>query len=305
MSPKRLLLAPLLLALLPACGCSLKQLAVDQTAAILRGAMPAFERDDDYELVRQALPGNIKMMEGFLEADPRNPDLLLMLSQAYTAYAMVFLEDAYERAEEDSAEAEALKLQTRRMYLRGHAYGLRLLERRRPGFSAAFAAGGPALAAALAACDDAADTPGVFWAGMPLAGAINLGRDDVEMIALVGKAKALVSRALALDEAYYHAGSHMVLGSLWGSTPKMLGGDTDKAKKHFDRALALTKRGFLLVQVMQAMTLAVQLQDAKMFDALLKEVEEAPLSVDPDQQLANVAAKRKAARLKAKKGELF
>jgi predicted anti-sigma-YlaC factor YlaD len=292
----------LLLLSLPA--CSMRQLAVEQTAAILKDSLPAFEKEWDYELVADALPANIKMVEGFLQSDPQNPDLLLMAAQAYTSYALVVLEDRAERAEDLSDAQTALTQRTREMYLRGHRYGLRLLEGRQPGLRAAFAGPLEQLEQRLAACE-ADDVPALFWAGMPLASAINLGRDDVSMIALIPKAKALISRALALDEGYYHGGSHMVLGALYGSAGQTLGGDYKKSAAHFGRALELTERKFLLVQVMYAKTLAVQLQDQALYKKLLDEVLAAPLEIFPAQKLANVAAKRRARRLLAASDELF
>jgi predicted anti-sigma-YlaC factor YlaD len=285
-------------------GCSLKRMALDQTAGILKDAMPAFERDWDFELVAVALPGNIKMIEGFLESGPDNRDLILLAAQGYASYALVVLEDRLEQLEEDTPEASRLAMRTREMYLRGHRYGFRLLEQRHPGITKAFKKNVDALKPYLDTCGKE-DVPGLFWAGMPLAAAINISRDDVSMIALMPKAKALIARAIKLDERYYHAAGHMIFGALFGSMGKMLGGDPKKAKKHFDRALELTKRRFLLVQAMYAKTLAVQLQDKELFEKLCNEVLEAKLSINPEQKLANVAAKRRARRLLARIDELF
>lgn len=300
----RLLLLTIAAGTLLLAGCSLKRMALDQTAGILKDAMPAFERDWDFELVATALPGNIKMIEGFLEAGPDNRDLILLAAQGYASYALVVLEDRLEQLEEDSPEANRLTMRTREMYLRGHRYGLRLLEQRHPGARKAFKGNVSALKPFLARCKKE-DVPGLFWAGMPLAAAINISRDDVSMIALMPKAKALIARAITLDERYYHAAGHMIFGALFGSMGKMLGGDPKQAKKHFDRALSLTKRRFLLVQAMYAKTLAVQLQDRALFKKLCDEVLAAKLSIDPEQKLANVAAKRRARRLLARIDELF
>jgi len=291
-----------LLSLLP--GCSLQQVALDQTAAILKRSMPAFERDADYELVGAALPANIKMIEGFLEAGPRNPDLLMLAAQACTSYSLVFLEDRYERAEDMSDEAEALKARTVALYMRGHRYGLRLAELTLPGITVALHKNLAALKERLAAAGPE-DVPGLFWTAMPLSGAVNLARDDVEMIAWLPEVKALMQRVVELDEGYYHGSAHLVFGSLYGGVGKMLGGDPKLAREHFDKALQITGRKFLLVQVMMARTLAVQLQDRKLFDRLLDEVQKAKLSIDPEQRLANLAAKRRGARLKARADELF
>jgi hypothetical protein len=293
-------------------ACSLRTMAVNQTVGILKDSLPAFEQEWDYELVEKSLPANIKTVEGFLISAPNNVDLLLMLSRAYSAYAMVLLEDRMEREkaladasdDDEAPEADRQRLRAREMYSRAHRYALRALDQRKEGFTKAFKKGRDALKKALASCDKD-DIPALFWAGMPLASAVNIGRDDVALIAKLPQLKALMLRVVELDEGYYYGGAHLVLGGLYGGVGKMLGGDATKAKKHFARALALTKRRFLLVQTMYARTLAVQLQDKKLFRSLLQEVLTAKLSILPEQRLANVAAKRKAARTLAQEGELF
>ena len=291
-------------------GCSMRTLVVNQTADVFKGAMPAFEKDWDYELVEVALPGNMKMIEAFLEAGPKNADLLFLSAQAYSAYGLIFLEDRMERAlikyadADENPEAERYAMRAKEMHMRGHRYGLRLMETRRPGFWGAFTKGGEALDKALAECDKD-DVPGLFWSGMPIAAATNLDREDVELIASVPKAKAIILRALELDETYYNAGPHMILGSIYGSLSPTLGGDYKKSKQHFDRALELTRRRFLLVQVMYAKTLAVQTQNKKLYKDLLNEVLKAELSIYPDQKLANVAAQRRARRMLKTMDDLF
>lgn len=304
MTRTRLPLPAVLLGAALLAGCSLQRMALDQTAGILKETMPAFERDWDFELVADALPANIKMLEGFLRAGPDNRTLVLLTAQAYTSYALVVLEDRMEQAEDMSPAQTRLALRARTMYLRGHRYGLRLLDLRHPGMAEAAKRGVKALEPFLERCD-AEDVPGLFWAGMPLAGAINVSRDDVTMIARMPAAKALIARQLELDETYYHAGGHMIFGALYGSVGKMLGGDPKKARQHFDKALKMTKRRFLLVQAMYARTLAVQLQDEALFKKLCDEVLRADLSIYPEQKLANVAAKRRARRLMARMDELF
>ncbi len=285
-------------------GCSVRTIVVNQTADVFKGAMPAFEKDWDYDFVEIALPGNIKMMEAFLEAGPGNQDLLFLLAQAYSAYGLIFLEDRMARAEEDSPEAERYAMRAKESHLRGHRYGLRLMDTNQHQFSKALDKGGEALDEALARCEGD-DVPALFWTGMPLAGAINVDREDVSLIASVAKAKAIIERLVQLDENYYNAGGHMILGSMKGSMSRDLGGDHKGSRAHFERALTLTKRRFLLVQVMYAKTLAVQTQDRALFKKLLDEVIAADLSIYPDQKLANVAAKRRARRLLKQTDDLF
>jgi hypothetical protein len=294
----------LLLSLLLPAACDLQRFTVKQTAAILKQTLPAFETEWDFQLVEDSLPGTVKVVEGFLQADQGNADLLLLSAQAYTSLALVVMEDRLERTPEDSPEAALLTMRTREMYLRGHRFGLRLLDKRHRAFGDDFGKDMETLERRLRECTRE-DVPGLFWAGMPLASAVNLSRDDVTMISLLPKAKALVARALELDETYYHGGGHMIFGALLGSLSPTLGGDPNKSRAHFEKALSLTGRRFLMVQLMYAKTLAVQLQDRKLFDSLLDEILKADLSIFPEQKLANVAAKRRARRLQARAKELF
>jgi hypothetical protein len=85
----------------------------------------------------------------------------------------------------------------------------------------------------------------------------------------------------------------------------MLGGDPDKARKHFEQALKITEGKYLLVSFLYARTYAVQNQDIDLFTAQLKKVLEASYDVFPEQRLANQIAKRKAAALFREIDELF
>ncbi|MCK5799580.1 MAG: TRAP transporter TatT component family protein [Deltaproteobacteria bacterium] len=309
---RRVAFATLVFTAVGASGCSLHTMAVNQTVGLITKSMPAFEQEWDFELVSRALPANIKTIEGFLMSAPKNADLLMMLARAYSAYALVLIEDRMEREqiraddadEEEAPEADRQRLRAREMYARAHRYALRALETRHEGFSEAFKKGRETLDAALATCSKD-DVPALFWTVMPLASAINIGRDDVSLIAALPKVKVVMTRIVELDEGFYYGGAHLVLGGIYGGVSPTLGGDPVRAKKHFERALVLTKRRFLLVQMMYARTFAVQEQDQKLFRALLGEVQSAKLSILPAQRLANVAAKRKVTRLLKRVDELF
>ena len=110
---------------------------------------------------------------------------------------------------------------------------------------------------------------------------------------------------LEKDEAYFYASSHLALGSLYASRPKLLGGDPEKARAHFERCLEITKGKFFMAYVYYAVTYAVQVQSKELFSNLLHKVEEGSLDALPEQRLANAIAKQKAKNLMAKISDLF
>jgi hypothetical protein len=107
------------------------------------------------------------------------------------------------------------------------------------------------------------------------------------------------------DPGYYHGGAYLMLGSIEGSMPRVLGGKPEKSKEYFERALALNGGKFLLTYVYYAKTYAVQEQDQELFESLLKKVEEASLETFPEARLPNAIAKKKAKLLHDHINELF
>ena len=290
---------------LSVCACSVQQLALKQTADLLQQAEPVFERETDLELVAQALPTNIKMVEGLLESSPQNEKLLNAAARLYSSYATLAVEQRLAALEEDSEQADRQRQRAKEMHLRSHQYSLRVLDLKYPGFSAAFKQGGAALKAGLNRIASPDDALPLVRAALALGSAIAIASDDVALLGLLYKAKAMARRAIAIDESLDHGAAHLVLGSLYGAVGKSFGGDLDKSERHFERALTLTKRRFLMVQVLYATTWAIQAQKEARFVELLQEVTRAKLEIYPTQKLANVLAKSKAKRWLAKRSELF
>jgi hypothetical protein len=136
-----------------------------------------------------------------------------------------------------------------------------------------------------------------------IAEALDGSPDDLRA-ALVGQDRDLVPAAFWT--AFGWGGYiNITLGALYGSRPKMLGGDADRSRAHFERALAINEGKFLMTHVYYARTYAVQTQDEALFEELLTTVEKTPLEILPDYRLANAVAKEKAKLLLARKSDLF
>jgi hypothetical protein len=89
-------------------------------------------------------------------------------------------------------------------------------------------------------------------------------------------ARILVERSVQLDESYQQAAGHTFLGYDDSILSPALGGNPDGGRQHFERALTLTERKALLVQVNYARSYAAQTQSRDLFVSLLNEVVSAP-----------------------------
>jgi hypothetical protein len=270
-------------------GC-LQTIATNTVGGIVYDGFPALTEEEDLTFAGQALPANLKLLEVMLRSNPDNRQLLLLLSQGYSSYALGFTEDS----DPDRARV---------FYRRGRDYAMRLL--RQDGAMARALDGSVDELKAELAGRGRDDVPGVFWAAFGSGGYIMLSMNEPDALATIPQAEAMMQFVLTADSAYYYGGAHVFLGTMDGMRPKMLGGDPERSRRHFEAALRINGGRFLMTQVYYARSLAVQTLDEALFDRLLAEVDTASIDVLPEFRLANAIAKQKARALRERRSELF
>lgn len=289
-------------ALAPLLGpaCSVKRLAVGGLASSLGGSAVVFSSDDDPELVRDALPFVLKTIEVLLYEAPRNEELLLAACSTFTQYAVGFIAYEAERIEdEDYYAAEALRERSFRMLIRARNYGLRALEVRHPGIGAELPVH-PRAAAARLAADEVAIA---YWTAAAWGQAIVLALDRPEIAADLEVVRALLERGLELDEDFDRGALHEALISF--EAIEMIGGSPDKARAHFERAVALSGGLRASPYVTYAEAFAVATQDRAGFVRLLDTALAVDVDADPVARLNNRIQQRRARWLLDRADDLF
>ena len=151
----------------------LRHKAVGMVASTLASSGDVFTRDDDPELVGQAIPFGLKLYESLLDSAPKNKDLLIATCSNFTQYGVAYLETEALVLGEANHHDEVAHLNDRalKLYLRSRGYCLRAMEVRFPGI-------GPKLlkdpAAALAKAEKK-DVPLLYWTAASWGSAIGLG----------------------------------------------------------------------------------------------------------------------------------
>lgn len=295
-------LAAVLLAAAPLGGCSARKLAVRALAGAMAGSGDVFASDDDPELVGQALPFALKTLEGLLAQDPENRPLLLATARGFTQYAYAFVQLPAERLEAvDWERAEEQRTRARKLFLRARGYALRGLEVEHPGLGDRLLADPAAAAAALGR----EDLELAYWAAASWGAAIATGKDQPELLADLPAVRALLERALALDESWGDGALHEAFVALEAATPAALGGSPERAREHFARAVELSGGHSAGPYVTLAEAVAVPAQDRAEFTRLLGEAAAVDVDAVPRLRLANVLAQRRAAWLLAQADDLF
>src|SRR5262245_48978964 len=88
---RRLVAVACLAASLTGCGL-IKHKAVGMVASTLASSGDVFTRDDDLELVGQAIPFGLKLYESLLDSSPKNKDLLIATCSNFTQYGVAYIE---------------------------------------------------------------------------------------------------------------------------------------------------------------------------------------------------------------------
>ena len=284
----RALSTALLLPLLAA--CSMGQMVARTSVSIMDGNIAAMDRETDLVLAEAAIPANLKLIEGLINEDPGNVELLAAAAQGFYGYAFGFVELT------DRQRAEAL-------YQRGFEFGRRGLQRL--GVAVDFDTAVPAdIDTAVAGLDKQA-VPLLFWTASCWAKQIDLNRHDPARLAEVNSTERLMHRVLELQPDYYYGGVYLYYGVYYGSRAPMLGGDFTRAEQSFASARAVTQGKLLIVDVLQGEYLERQRLDQQRFRRLLTGVLNTPVGSFPEMALANQVARARAEYLLASESDWF
>ena len=279
------------LAVLLTSGCSVKKLAMNELGDALSGGGTVFSSDDDPELVKDALPFSLKLMESVLTETPKHQGLLLSLTSGFTQYGYGFVQlDADEIEDEDYDQALALRGRATRLYLRAKRYGMRAIEVKHPGFEARLINDRKAALKEL----KKKEVPYLYWTGLSWAAAIALSLDKPEVLGNLAIAESLLERALALDPEWDYGTLHDFFITYEMSRIGGTGDPVERATEHFKEAKRLSGGLMASNYVAYAEAVAIVKQDKELFVSLLNQALAIDLDERPDWRLSNRIYQRRA-----------
>ena len=271
-------------------GCSTGKLVVRGSQSIMDSGIEAMNHETDLQLARDAMPANLKLMEGMLLEDPKNIDLLLFAAQGFYGYSYGFIET------EDPARAGAL-------YRRCYDYARRTFSLRGFNIDPEIASADDLQAAVAKASKG--DVPAIFWTATCLGKWADMNRDNLAGVAGLSNVAILMQRIIELDDTYYYGAAHMFFGVYYGGLSPMFGGDYALSEQHFQRANEINHDKLLLVDLLHAEFLDRQQLNQAGFHQRLTGILEAPEDLYPQMALVNAISKHKAALLLEQEGEWF
>jgi predicted anti-sigma-YlaC factor YlaD len=275
-------------------GCSPKTYAINMVGDALASGNSVYETDDDIDLVGQALPFGLKLTESLLEQSPKHHGLLLTACRGFVLYSYAYVQYESEVASEsDLDRGRELRNRARRLHQRGLRYCVRALERSYPMLEAALLKDPRAAVAPIGVRHKTRDVEMLYWTAAALGLAISAAADDPAMLARLPEVEAMLDRALALDEGWDGGALHEFMVIYAGAKP---GTPTDVAliKKHYERALELSKGMSAGLYIAYAEAVALPAQDKSEFRALLEKALAVDADLAPRDRLANLVSQRRA-----------
>ena len=270
-------------------GCSLKTMAVKSMANTLAEGGDVFSRDDDPELIRDAVPFALKTYESLIETLPEHEPLLLATCRGFTQYAFAFVQmDSERRQFHDYPESKRMRDRALRLYLRGRGYCLRALEVRFPGIHRT-----PTIDIEhLVARVERKDVPLLYWTAASWGSAIALAPDEPDLMIDFPVVRALLECALQLDESWNAGALHEAMITI--ESLELLGGSEDRARRHFERAVLLQRGHSPGPFVALAMGVSVGNQDRAEFERLLGDALAIDPNADPSNRLGTIITQDRA-----------
>ncbi len=268
----------ILVACLSSVGCSwMISRATDSYAQNLTAA---FLNQNDPATIRDGMPAYLVLMDSLVEGSPENPAILSAAATLYATYGSVFAEKP-ERAA--------------RLTERARSYSAKAICN---AYEPSCKWSGILFEDFESTLDGLGEKQSgvVFSHALASAAYIRAHSSDYAAIALLPYTEALFVRYLEINDGSDDSTVHTYLGILNTLLPSALGGDPEKGKAHFERAIELSNDQNLSAKVEYANGYARLLYERELHDRLLTEV----LVADPNVSgvtLLNVLAQEQAKEL--------
>lgn len=248
----------------------------------------AILNNNDLEIVKDGAPAYLIFLDSVIQAEPDSPPILLSAAQITNAYATAFVMDPKrsklmsDKSFNFAQKAACLHNEIFCQLKTAEINEFKTLVNQ--------------------ASKDDVDylyTLGASWASW-----IQAHSDDWNSIAEIARVQIIMEKIVAINDRHDNGGGHLYLATLATLLPPALGGKPGEGKKHFERAIAISKGRNLLVKVMYAEQYARLVFDQPLHDRLLKEVITSD-PVAPDLTLINTFAQDKAKKLLAETNNYF
>ena len=250
---QKIILTVFLLGLVSCSG--LKKAALGPAGSLIYDASNDLLHEDDWQFFEESLISNIKLIETLLSQDPNNEELKVTLIKALSAKAFAIDETYYLEHKLKDTENSIHKKRAKIAYTKALKYSASLFKSR--GLSESLLTDYVAKPDELKNVisenfddDSELDIEFVFFTGQSLASIVNLSRENFKVVAYLPVAKALFDWACEKRPNINGGACDIFSASYMAARPRMLGGNPEKGREMFEKAISERSDNYLVREAM-------------------------------------------------------
>ncbi len=282
-------------------GCSPKKLLLKQFDGVFDSIEYVYLTDDDPQLIKEAFPFNLKIIEILLNKDPDNRELLLTALSSFTMYAYGFLmEDAEKLSLNDYKAGVEVYNRAHKLFNRARRYGLHGIELKYPEFTDWLE---------IHEIDQnpfaVEDIAYLYWLSAALGGLISSSHGNPVYVVDLPKVGWLLEKSMELDEAWNNGALYSAMISFTMSRPDAVKNREQVARDYFNKAVEASAGKDCSIFVRFAESVCINNQNKDEFIEHLNYVLNFNVESSKELRLTNTMAQSRAKWLMSRVDELF
>ena len=282
-------------------SCSPKKLLLNQFDGVFDSIEYVYLTDDDPQLVKEAFPFNLKIIEILLDQSPDNREMLLTALSSFTMYSYGFLvEDAEKLKLLDYTAGNEAYNRTNKLFNRALKYGLHGMELKYPDFATTLEKrevdNNPFVEE---------DITYLYWYSVALGGLISTSNGNPLYVVDLPIVGWLLEKCLELDASWNNGALYSAMISFTMSRPDAVADREEVARDYFNKALDASSCEDCSVYVRFAESVYIKNQNKAEFIKLLDYVLKFDVESVTELRLTNTMAKSRAKWLMERIDELF
>ena len=282
-------------------GCSPKKLLLKQFDDVFDSIEYVYLTDNDPQLVKEAFPFNLKIIEILLNQDPDNREMLLTALSSFTMYAYGFLmEDAEKLSIDDYKAGNEVYDRANKLFKRARQYGLHSMELKYPEFE---------IWLDKHEIDKnpftAEDITYLYWFSAALSGLISSSHGNPIYVIDLPKVGWLLEKSMEIDGSWNNGALYSAMISFTMSRPDAVKNREQVARDYFNKAIQASSGEDCSIYVRFAESVCIKNQNKDEFIKNLNYVLNFNVESAKELQLTNTMAQSRAKWLMGRIDELF
>ena len=281
-------------------SCSPKKMLLNQFDGVFDSIENVYLTDNDPQLVKEAFPFNLKIIEIILDQDPDNRDILLTALSSFTMYSFGFvMEDAEKVSLEDYKSGNEIYNRANKLFNRGVKYGLHGLELKYPQILN--------LLEQRTQLNpfNSEDISYLYWLSVAYGGLISSSQGNPVDLIHLPKVGWLLEKCLELDETWNNGALYSAMISYTMSRPDAVEKREELARDFFNKAVEASSNNDCSIYVRFAESVSYKKQNRSEFVNKLEYVLNYNINSTEELRLTNSMAQARAKWLMERIDDLF